>query len=144
MGIMEMNMHVPQTLEAVNELKYIASVPTQIVSPQSSSPVMGLVQDSLLGSYLFTKNTTLDLQQMMRLIGWINSYSGKIPHPKQAGQRPLWTSQQMISLFLPEITFNKKNYDNPNYSVHITGGQMSTGLLGKDTLGAKNNSLFHI
>ena len=139
-----MNMHVPQSLQAVNELKYLASVSTQIVSPQSSSPVMGLVQDSLLGSYLFTKNTKLTLQQMMRLIGWINSYSGKIPQPKQIGETPLWTSQQMMSLFLPEITLQKKNPDNPEFSVNINGGEMSTGLIDKNTAGAKNNSLFHI
>lgn len=140
----EMNMHVPQTLETVNELKYLASVATQIVSPQASSPVMGLVQDSLLGSYLFTKNTELNLQQMMRLIGWINSYSGKIPRAETVGDNPLWTSQQMVSLFMPEITFNKRNHDQPDNSVEIKGGEMSKGLLDKVTLGAKNNSLFHI
>lgn len=33
-------------------------VPKQIVSPQSNKPVMGIVQDSLLGSHLFTKRDT--------------------------------------------------------------------------------------
>ena len=140
----EMNMHVPQTLEAVNELKYLASVPTQIVSPQSSSPVMGLVQDSLLGSYLFSKGAQLTIREMMRLIGWINSYTGKIPLPAIGGQNPLWTSQQMISLLLPAISFSKRNDKNPEASVVIKGGDMSSGLLDKSTLGAKTNSLFHI
>jgi len=33
-------------------------VPKQIVSPQSNKPVMGIVQDSLLGIMLFTKRET--------------------------------------------------------------------------------------
>ena len=34
----EMNMHVPQSYQTVSELKYLASVPTQIVSPQEGKP----------------------------------------------------------------------------------------------------------
>jgi DNA-directed RNA polymerase II subunit RPB1 len=33
-------------------------VPKQIVSPQSNRPVMGIVQDTLLGARLFTKRDT--------------------------------------------------------------------------------------
>jgi DNA-directed RNA polymerase II subunit RPB1 len=131
----EMNMHIPQSYEAINELRFLAAVPYQIVSPQASAPVMGLVQDSLLGSNLLTSDgVTLNLQQMMRLIGWINCYDGKIPRP-MAGN--LWTSQQLVSLFLPNISFKED-------TVEIVGGDMRSGVLGKDTLGAKNNSLFHI
>ncbi len=38
----EMNLHVPQSEAARAELKYRASVPLQIVSPQSNQPVMGV------------------------------------------------------------------------------------------------------
>ncbi len=50
----EMNMHVPQSVEAAAELKHIALVPNQVISPKNSTPVMGIVQDSLLGIYLLT------------------------------------------------------------------------------------------
>jgi DNA-directed RNA polymerase II subunit RPB1 len=139
----EMNLHVPLTLEAMLELKYLASVPTQMITPQSSSPVVGLVQDSLLGMYLFTQGTLLSTQQMMRLIGWINSYSGKIPTPQLINGQLKWTSHQMMSMFLPEITYHKYS-DKPNGSIIINGGQMTSGVLDKTTLGVKNNSLFHI
>ena len=43
----EMNMHVPQSLQTVAELKYLASVPLQIISPREHKPVISLVQDSL-------------------------------------------------------------------------------------------------
>jgi DNA-directed RNA polymerase II subunit RPB1 len=54
----EMNMHVPQSYETKTEIKYIMHVPKQIVTPQANRPVMGIVQDSLLGIRLFTRRNT--------------------------------------------------------------------------------------
>lgn len=54
----EMNMHVPQTFETISELKHIAHVPKQIIAPKNNAPVMGMVQDALLGVYLFTMRDT--------------------------------------------------------------------------------------
>ncbi|MBS1889878.1 MAG: hypothetical protein JST59_01170 [Actinobacteria bacterium] len=50
----EMNMHVPQNYETLAEIKHIAHVPRQIVTPKNNQPVMGMVQDALLGIFLFT------------------------------------------------------------------------------------------
>ena len=52
----EMNMHMPQSILAETELKQLAAIPYQIISPASSSPIIGIFQDSLLGSYRFTRN----------------------------------------------------------------------------------------
>jgi DNA-directed RNA polymerase II subunit RPB1 len=50
----EMNMHVPQSQTAMAEAENLMAVPYMIVSPQSNKPVMGIIQDSLLSTYLFT------------------------------------------------------------------------------------------
>ena len=44
-----MNMHVPQSLQTSIELEKIALVPLQIISPREHSPLITLVQDTLLG-----------------------------------------------------------------------------------------------
>ena len=54
----EMNMHLVQGQEPRAEIKEIMAVPHNIVSPQANRPVMGIVQDALLGSRLFTKRDT--------------------------------------------------------------------------------------
>jgi DNA-directed RNA polymerase II subunit RPB1 len=54
----EMNMHVPQTFETRAEVTELMMVPKCIVSPQSNRPVMGIVQDSLLGCRKITKRDT--------------------------------------------------------------------------------------
>ena len=50
----EMNMHVPQSYQTISELKNLALVSTQIVSPQEGKPIIGLVQDALLGASRLT------------------------------------------------------------------------------------------
>ena len=50
-----MNMHVPQSIQTVEELKRIASVSTQLISPGNSSVVFPIVQDNVIGSWLLTK-----------------------------------------------------------------------------------------
>ena len=54
----ESNLHVPATLEAISECKYLSSARFRLISPQSSKANLTIVQDSLLGAYTMTKNNT--------------------------------------------------------------------------------------
>ena len=57
----EMNLHVPQSEIAVAEMKTFMMVQQNLLTAQSASPCMGIVQDSLVGSYLLTRlDTFLD------------------------------------------------------------------------------------
>ena len=51
----EMNMHGPQDEESQAELMYLAAVPRQIISPQNNQSIVGIFQDSLLGSHRLTR-----------------------------------------------------------------------------------------
>ena len=65
----EMNLHLPQSLETKAEIMNIMHVPKQVVSPQSNRPVMGIVQDSLLGCKLFTsRDTFLTYEQILNIV----------------------------------------------------------------------------
>ena len=50
----EVNLHMPQTLEAQAEYCELLAIEKNIISGQSSRPIMGIVQDALVGSYLMT------------------------------------------------------------------------------------------
>ena len=81
-----MNIHVPQSVEAVAELQFLASVPNQIMNPKNSTPIMGIVQDSLLGIYLMTmRDTFITRNQLMSLIMWMDPLTkyqeGNLPMP---------------------------------------------------------------
>jgi DNA-directed RNA polymerase beta' subunit len=51
----EMNIHVPQSLEAQAELEELSSVKHKIISTQTSTANIVIVQDSLLGAFKMTK-----------------------------------------------------------------------------------------
>jgi DNA-directed RNA polymerase beta' subunit len=51
----EMNMHMPQNVMAETELRHLAAIPYQLISPAGNAPIIGIYQDSLLGSYRFTR-----------------------------------------------------------------------------------------
>lgn len=50
-----MNLHMPQDPESESELKNLAAVPYQIISPANNAAIIGIYQDSMLGSYRFTR-----------------------------------------------------------------------------------------
>ena len=51
----EMNLHMPQDPESESELRNLAAVPYQIISPANNSAIIGIYQDSMLGCYRFTR-----------------------------------------------------------------------------------------
>ncbi len=46
---------MPQNSLAEVELRHLAATPYQIISPSSNAPIIGIYQDSMLGSYQFTR-----------------------------------------------------------------------------------------
>ena len=110
-----MNMPLPQSLETKAEIMNIMHVPKQIVSPQSNRPVMGIVQDTLIGVKLFTsRDTFVDYEQMMNLIFWINDFDIRnLPMPCIMKPKTLWSGKQIFSLIIPKkikiITFYRRN-----------------------------------
>lgn len=55
----EINIHVPQSVQATAELEELMLASMSIVCSQSSKPLMGCTQDSLLGLYLLSKNDAI-------------------------------------------------------------------------------------
>ena len=53
-----MNVHIPQTLEADTELRMLSATKYNMITPQSSSSIITIVQDSLTGVFMMTKGIT--------------------------------------------------------------------------------------
>ena len=150
----EMNMHVPQSLETKAELTELMHVPRQIVSPQSNRPVMGMVQDALLGvSRLTRKDTFMEQAEVMNLLMWVENFNGHLPQAAIVYPRPYWTGKQVFSMTLPEVNLAKtaNTYDpekmNPSVAdteVLIEKGRLLTGVVDKRTVGASSGSLIHV
>ena len=131
----EMNMHVPQSEETRAELRVLASVPSQIISPASNKPIISLVQDTCVGSYIFTRESTLITKdEAYDILVDLDSWDGILPKPKlKRGtteteveamydnfpkhlylidgviKEDLWSGQSLISLLMPTVNFKKNN-----------------------------------
>lgn len=152
----EMNLHVPQSIEAQTEIQELMMVPTQIVSPQANRPVIGLVQDALLGSNLITqRDTFLEKDLVMNMLMWWDRFDGRLPIPAILKPQPLWTGKQIFSLLLEKnlnVETTSKTHDSKNKDVLdpddtrviIQQGEIMSGMLDKKTLGTSQGSLVHI
>ena len=74
----EMNLHMPQDPESEAELRNLAAVPYQIISPANNSSIIGIYQDSMLGSYLFTReNIRFNPRDAMNLLMMLDTVNEK-------------------------------------------------------------------
>ncbi len=163
----EMNMHVPQSEESRVEIRELASVPSQIVSPANNKPIISLVQDTCVGAYLFTRyDNYLTREEVMDILIDIPSFNGELPPPEIKANTPLdklpkyfphykytlekdlWNGRQVFSLVIPSVNFEKKNksYNNePNFKnkVVIEKGIIKNGVFDKNILGSSEQGLIH-
>ena len=134
----EMNTHIPQNIETSNELYELAAVPTQIISPASSTPIIQVKEDTLTAAYLMTlPHNRLTKREFSNLVMTNDHFTGIFPKPQEDGY---WRGQDLFSMFLPDISFkkNNKNYDLepiPDNTVIVENGIFKQGILDKTIIG---------
>lgn len=148
----EMNMHVPQSYETKSEIKWLMAVPFQMVSPQKNSPVMGIVQDALVGVRIFTtREIFLERDEVMNLVMWVDGFDGNLPKPAILKPKMLWTGKQIISMIFPsDLNYNDeewervpKDLNSADTKVIILRGELLSGYLAKATVGNTAGGIVH-
>ena len=131
----EMNVFVPQSIQTMMELEEIADVKRQIISPRFSTPIIGIVQDGVLGSYNLTSPTMkIDWKDAMNIISYtsIDDFTSIKKNTDVKGS-------DFFSLIVP----NKINISTNDFE--IENGQIIKGHISKAHIGAKKqNSLIHL
>jgi len=149
-------MHVPQSYMTQAEIREIILSPRQVVSPQANKPVMGIVQDTLLGCMKFTFRDTfcakdLTFNTLMNLESW----DGHVPIPAILKPAQLWTGKQVFSKLLPRgINLQQTSNNHPDQEdgvmspgdtlVRIEQGEIIQGIIDKRTVGSSQGSLIHV
>ena len=146
----EMNAHIPQSSEAIQELQDIAAVPYQMISPRHQKPVIKVVQDALLGSHRITKQgEKFTRREYMNLMMWNKRFDGQLPEPEIVGGTPKWTGQNVLSMLLPPMNTDLKNkfYDDdqvPENMVKIRDGMIQPGgIVDDDVLNKTGVGVVH-
>ncbi len=142
----EMNLHVPQTEEAIAEAEILASVERNMVTPRYGLPIVGEKQDQILGNYLLTMDGVyLNKRDTARLL----SYAGifKLPEkPKIKGGEEYYSGKQIFSMILPDgLNFEGNNrliksvakVKESDYRVIIKNGKLISGIIDSSMIGAE-------
>lgn len=111
----EMNLHVPQTMEALAEARIIMLVQENILSPRFGGPIIGGLHDHISGIFLLTKGyklfTETDAFELLRKV-----HVKELPEPmKVENGVQYWSGKQIFSAILPKdlsITYKAKVCDN--------------------------------
>ena len=124
----EMNMHVPQSIASATELRYLASVLRNIVSPRTNSPIIQLFQDTMTGIY----RITLPGVEVPEVIAM--NILAKIRKPFVRKNAP-WTGAEIISAAFPLMNFKG--------SVTIENGQLTKGIMRKSACTALIHTVYN-
>lgn len=139
----EMNLHAPQSHAAISEVKELMMVPHNIVSPQSNKPVIGIIQDALLGAHRFSLNEVFITSNMLCDMCMKASIdTSTLPQPAILKPTRLYTGKQVVQMLLPkDFRFNRAGQVD---HVHISNGVYHCGTLCKKSLGTSEGGIIHM
>ena len=141
-----------QNVLAETELKHLAAIPYQVISPAGNSPIIGIYQDSLLGSYRFTRpNITFTPRDAMNLLMMYSKVdTGAIREISEQNSGKL-TNFDILSQILPPLTLKFKTklfdedeeYATSNNVLEIRNGKYIRGQIEKSVLGSSTKGIIH-
>jgi len=144
----EMNMHMPQNILAETELRNLAAIPYQIISPAGNSPIIGIYQDSMLGSFRFTRpNVTMTPRDAMNLLMMYKNVN--VNALREKGKT--LTSFDVLSQIFPPMTIKYANKlieegedrSISNNIIEIRNGEYIRGQMEKSVLGGSTKGIIH-
>lgn len=145
-----MNAHIPQSYESMVELEDIAAIPHHIITPRHAKPMIGVYQDTLVGSYRLTQSgVEFTRREFMNLMMWNKRFDGTMPAPRNA-EKQRWTGQQVLGALLPPINIEmgNKSYDSEKPStdsfVKIIQGDIQQGVVDGDIYMKPSKGIIHV
>jgi len=146
-----MNLHMPQNVLAETELRHLAAIPWQMISPSANSPIIGIYQDSLLGSYRFTRpNVKFSHKDAMNLLMMFDKVNPK-PFLELRDSKQDVTSFDVLSQILSPITLKYKtklfeeeeDANTSNNILEIRNGKYIRGQMEKSVLASTTKGIIH-
>jgi len=131
----EMNLHVPQTLEARQEVERLLDVKNHLISPASGESVIGCIQDSITGIYVLTRGAKFSKEDAYELLFEIG-YEGI--ENVEFSNEPV-DGKEIFSIILPDDL----NFIGESKSgrVVIEKGKLVEGIVDKKLIGSGGGTL---
>ncbi len=148
----ESNVHNPQNLMAKAEYRTLISIENNVIANQSSRPLIGLVQDALLGCWKMTQGwVPIEVDCFNDIIVAANIDLIRLQQVEEVyekifndGKKYLYTGRGLLSAALP-VTFNyfSKNKGYKSEPLEIRHGVILSGGYNKSAVGNKNGAIHH-
>jgi DNA-directed RNA polymerase beta' subunit len=144
---MEMNLHMPQDVEAETELRNLAAVPYQIISPANNSPIIGIYQDSMLGCNRFTRKgikfNPRDAMNLLMMFSRIDErkLTKEIEKGEVSNFHILSQILPPMSLKYPTKLYKDEEKKTSNNILEIKNGEYLRGQMEKGVLGGGSKSM---
>ena len=141
---------MPQDPESEAELKNLAAVPYQIISPANNSSIIGIYQDSMLGCYQFTRPdinfSPRDAMNILMMFNGVNEHELLKNAESEKGITNFdILSQIMLPLSMKYKTKafkeDKDDAKTSNAVLEIRNGKYIRGQMDKGVLGAGTKGL---
>ena len=147
----EMNLHMPQDPESESELKNLAAVPYQLISPGNNSTIIGIFQDSMLGCYQFTREGVyFDPRKAMNLLMMCDTVNEDQLLEYTKNEKGISSFNLLTQIMSPlSLRYKTKSFkDEEDYSksnrvIEIQNGNYIRGQMDKSVLGAGTKGLLH-
>jgi len=141
----EMNVFPPQSIQTKYELENLIGVKRQIISPATSVPIINVVQDSMIGSFLLSKHMkSCTNTNVFHYLSKINPLKKDFDIYEMV-QKKEWTGLELFSTIFPEISFNNiiTNTDTNTIEkgIRLENGKILQGIMEKSTLGGGGKSI---
>ena len=139
---------MPQNILAETELRHLAATPYQMISPSANAPIIGIYQDSLLGSYRFTRpGITFSPRDAMNLLMMFPKVD--VNALREKGDKI--TNFDVLSQILSPLTLKYKtklfdedeNYESSNNVLEIRNGEYIRGQIEKSVLASTTKGIIH-
>ncbi len=131
-----MNAHVCQTLESIAEMKELMRVDKQL-----GCKFIGIVQDTLIGSYLMSRQDTFLSEEFATYVYMHASekYPELVfPRPSILKPKRLWTGRKLLSLIFHDTPLTTPNVISPGAihdSLTFYRGELVSGQITKSAFG---------
>ena len=141
---------MPQDPESEAELKNLAAVPYQIISPANNSSIIGIYQDSMLGCYQFTRpDINFSPRDAMNLLMMFNGVNEHELLKNAESDKGITNFDILTQIMLPlsmkyktkAFKEDKDDAKTSNAVLEIRNGKYIRGQMDKGVLGAGTKGL---
>ena len=143
---------MPQNVLAETELRHLAAIPYQVISPAGNSPIIGIYQDSLLGSYRFTRpNISFTPRDAMNLLMMYSKVDTKALREISENNSGKIKNFDVLSQIMAPLTLKFKTklwdedeeYATSNNVFEVRNGKYIRGQIEKSVLGSSTKGVLH-